>query len=378
MNNELVRIFNRFEKAEKPEDIFGKLSGTPEEKKKELKKSYRYLVKATHPDKYEVHDDKEMATRCFQSLTEWFTKALEKIDLGSYGDGKVYTESPPAGKPTIITTSKRSYKINGIFKEEEIYNVYPSSYSDSDGKLKRANLNIVRDPIDNSLALNEARVLKILLNGKGSAKYRAYIPELLENFNFSDGSKVRNVNVFSLSENQKWYSLTEVRDKYKYGVDPKDMAWIFRRLLVALDFAHLNGVIHGAVVPDNILILPEQHGLMLKNWMYALEIGSSGEHLHVIPKYEKWYPKEVLEKETVMLGSDVFMAAKNMINILGGDAETGYLPTTVPKPIVSFLKGSTLPGKGQHSIEAWELLREFDEILDRLWGPRKYHPFSMK
>ena len=67
-----------------------------------------------------------------------------------------------------------------------------------------------------------------------------------------------------------WYTLAEVRRAYPMGVDPKDMAWMWRRLLVALGFAHLNGVIHGAVLPDNISILPGQHGLLLENWSQAV------------------------------------------------------------------------------------------------------------
>ncbi len=44
-------------------------------------------------------------------------------------------------------------------------------------------------------------------------------------------------------------SLTEVGTAYPDGVDPRDAAWMWRRLLVGLGFAHRAGVLHGAVLP---------------------------------------------------------------------------------------------------------------------------------
>ena len=44
------------------------------------------------------------------------------------------------------------------------------------------------------------------------------------------------------------------RAAYPDGVDPRDVAWMWRRLLVALGLAHRAGVVHGAVLPEHVLI----------------------------------------------------------------------------------------------------------------------------
>ena len=54
------------------------------------------------------------------------------------------------------------------------------------------------------------------------------------------------------------------------GVDPRDAAWMWRRLLVALGFAHRAGVLHGAVLPEHVLIHPGEHGLVLVDWCYSV------------------------------------------------------------------------------------------------------------
>lgn len=373
MNDELKRVFDRFATAKSPEDIFGKLSGTTAEKKKSLQTTYQSLIRVTDPNKYVDPGDKETATKCSQSLNEWLNKAIKIIDRGTYGDEREHKKPTSPGEPILIPTNKRSYGLTGSYKKEGIYNVYPSSYVEDGGVIRYVTLNIVVDPKNNDLALNEADILNFLYSGKLADNYRVFIPKLLESFYLSSGDKLRHVNVYPTLEG--WYSLKQVSDEYKYGVNPKDMAWIFRRLLAVLGFAHLNGIVHGAIVPENVLVLPEQHGLLVQNWMYALDVNSPTDHIQIIPKYKKWYSKEVLEKESVTVGSDVQMAAKNMIYILGGDIETRYLPKLVPILIKSFLERVTSPGK---DFDAWNILSEFDGVLEKLWGPRKFHQFSMR
>jgi hypothetical protein len=71
------------------------------------------------------------------------------------------------------------------------------------------------------------------------------------------------------------------------------------------------------------------------------------------------------------------MSAKCMIWLLGGDPHSKVFPNFVPAPIRAFLKGCILPGN-RAPQNAWQLKEEFDELLGRLWGERKFHPFIMK
>jgi hypothetical protein len=65
-----------------------------------------------------------------------------------------------------------------------------------------------------------------------------------------------------------------------------------------------------------------------------------------------------------------------MIYLLGGDVENKIIPGTVPQLMRQFLKGSILPGK-RAPQDAWAVKQDFDDLLQRLWGERKFHPFKM-
>jgi len=66
-----------------------------------------------------------------------------------------------------------------------------------------------------------------------------------------------------------------------------------------------------------------------------------------------------------------------MIEMHGGDPLQRTMTTGVPWQIQNHLKGCTLPHPHQRPQDAHFLLQEFDELLTRLWGPRKFHAFSM-
>jgi serine/threonine protein kinase len=273
----------------------------------------------------------------------------------------------------ILRTSRRYYEIEVEFREDTLFNHYPCTFKE-DGREVNALLRITRDPRDNDYAANEVRALQILSAASDWAKFSPYFPDLIDSFVYDDGFSLRQAAIFN--EHEKWYSLQEVRQRYATGIDPRDMAWMWRRILSALGFAHTNSVIHGAVLPPNIWIQPEQHGVMLRNWFHAVR-AESGELLPRINfDFAAWYPAEVLVHEAPTLGTDIRMSAKLMIHLLGGDAENNTIPDSVPRELRMFLKGSVLPGK-RAPQDAWSLLQEFDDLLFRLWGERKFHPFTM-
>jgi len=64
------------------------------------------------------------------------------------------------------------------------------------------------------------------------------------------------------------------------------------------------------------------------------------------------------------------MAVECMQYVLG-------IMSNVPKPIKAFLKGSSQKNVAARPQHAWELLDEFNELIERMWGPRKFLPFTM-
>ena len=56
-------------------------------------------------------------------------------------------------------------------------------------------------------------------------------------------------------------------------------------------------------------------------------------------------------------------------------AQTGALPSGVPAPIQTYLRGALRTGAVQS--DAWQLYRDFSDLLAALWGKRKFIPFAM-
>lgn len=373
MNSELQVVAQLIERAQTPEDVFGMLHGNQGEA---LRAAYRLLTKAAHPDRYTDPQDQAVAEKAFQALQQWLQRAEEKIKNNTYGQKA--TDAPPPSS-VLVRSRKREYLVQGApFVHGDLCNLYHCTCL-VDGKETACIFKAARHPDDHDLVANEATILKHLAESKEYEQFHAYFPRLIDSFEYRDplSSVSHRVNVLSL-EAGVYSSLKEVRAYYLRGIDPKDMAWMWRRLLIALGFAHTNGVIHGAVLPTHILIEPEQHGLVLIDWSYALHDPEPGEHISAIStEYEAWYPPEVMAKETPLPGTDIYLGAQCMVYLLGGDPVAGAMPESVHKQIQAFFRGTTLKGLRQRPQNALGLLDEFTTLIESLWGPRRFRKFYL-
>ena len=369
MDQELEIIASRLAHASTPEEVFGEIKAQYDEMLFILQKNYRALAKLAHPDMYHTEHEQRLAQTTFQLLTDWLGKAREKIKAGEYGK-KVDPSQ------IILRTRRREYSVGGSYGQDRFFNLYPCSFRE-DGRLHRAVLKIARDWRDNDLAERETKALRTLARSKDAETFSAYVPKLIDHFVYESAGVQRQA--FVLEKYDGWYSLEDVHQAYPHGIDPKDMAWMWRRLLVVLGFSHTNRILHGAVLPRNVWILPEEHGLMLVNWYCAVfDPLIAGTCIQVIPADdERWYPQEIVKGEIPSFGTDIYMSAKCMVWLLGGDPQTRVFPNSVPTPLKAFLKGCILPQK-RVPQNAWKLKEEFDELLERLWGKRTFHPFRMR
>lgn len=370
-NAELERVSILLEKAGTPEEVFGTLQGTPEEKLAAARKVFLRIAKVVHPDTNKDTASAEKAGLAFKKLALHWERAQTKIGNGTYGriDG--------AFAPFTIQTARDTYTLESLFGQGDLCNLYVGRAS-SLGSKKRVLFKISTRPRENDLVANEGRILAHLSAGEHFKIARQFVSQLLEAFPYEERATgiVRQVTVLKYVEGL--YTLKEVRQAYPQGIDPKDMAWIWRRLLVALDFAHSNTIIHGAVLPTHVLIHPEYHGVVLIDWSYAV-LNPTVTHTWLSAlssDYRAWYPAEVFAREEPGPGLDIYMASKCMVELLGGDPQQS-MPASVPWQIQSHLKACMLPLAHQRPQDARVLLQEFDELLERLWGPKKFHEFFM-
>jgi serine/threonine protein kinase len=254
--------------------------------------------------------------------------------------------------------------------------------TENSGAARGAIGKVARRAADNDLLRAEAQAIRRLRGADGDPERIAYIPELLDAFDYGEAGKTRRAtNV--LARLDGFSTLEQVRAAYPSGVPPLDMAWIWRRLLLVLGYAHRRGVIHGAALSAHIMIHPDQHGVVLLDWCYA-SIANGGAQpaiKAIVERYRGYYPEEVFAKRAPSPATDIGMAARCMVALLGGDPLTGkFGETQAPKPIQTFLRGCIAVKQSMRPDDAWKLLEEFDGLLERLgdpYFPRRFHPFVL-
>ncbi|WNI19326.1 molecular chaperone DnaJ [Actinacidiphila sp. ITFR-21] len=263
----------------------------------------------------------------------------------------------------VLTSPRHAYVLGPALAAGDLTTVRTAHYQ-HDGHHREAVLKIPRRPRDNDLMAHEAAVLT-RLDTVGEPRHRAYAPTLVESLRdrAADGTE-RVINV--LEPLTGFHTLAQVAAAHPGGLDPRDAAWIWRRLLTALGWIHRARLVHGAVFPEHVLIHPGLHGLVLADWCYAT---ATGTHVPVIvDRYRDRYPPEIHDRAPASAATDIHLASSCVAELMGPQA---------PPPLRAFLRGCTLPRQTSRPQDAWGLLAELDELLDRLYGPRTFRPFTV-
>ncbi|HWS32330.1 MAG TPA: molecular chaperone DnaJ [Actinoplanes sp.] len=304
----------------------------------------------------------ERATAGSGTLT--FEEAVARIraarDFRELGERTSYRKWAKLVHPDTVSATRRATATDAFAKLSQLYKSQRTAWRGGDlAELFEDGANLVkvpRDPADNDLMETEAAALRQLWRD-GDPKFRPYAARLVDSYLMEDGQRRRRqVNV--LERQVGMISLAELGPAER---DPRDVSWMWRRLLTALGWAHRAGVVHGAVLPEHVLIHPEQHGLVLVDWCYA------GHRPAAIVKARRAdYPPEVLTDRLAGPATDIYMATGLMTRLIG---------SRMPAPMRRFADGCRYSAPRMRPQDAWALLGEFDELINRLHGPRKFRPF---
>lgn len=287
--------------------------------------AYRMWAKIVHPDGVSAAQ-RATATRAFATLSGLFDERSGRL----------------------LKTPNGEYRVGAKAFAGDIADL---SAVDGDAAL----LKVPRSPADNDLMATEADALRRLWD-HGDPKYRPYAPRLLESFVHEDAQrKRRTVNV--LERQNGFVPLTAITRE----LDPRDGAWMWRRLLVGLGWAHRAGVVHGAVLEEHVLIHPREHGLVLIDWCY-----SGNRPAAIVADRKDAYPPEVVTDKTATAATDIYMATGLMQRLI-----------SMPGPMARFADGCRYAAPRMRPQDAWALLTEFDDLLDNLYGPRTFRPFEI-
>jgi hypothetical protein len=304
-------------------------------------RTYRALAKALHPDRVPVDRIGE-ATAAFARLSTLWSGASQ---------------------PTI-TSGRATYRIGALLGQDEIAD-YRAAAASMSATVDEVVLKIAHRPADNDLLRSEA-VLLDRVRAAAGARHEAYLPGLRESLEYRDEVSGADRTVIVFARLPGMVSLATVAAVHPDGLDARDVAWMWRRLLVAIGLAHRAGVVHGAVVPDNVLVEPSDHGLVLVNWCYA--VPASGTVPALLGRYRDWYAPEIARRGAATPGSDIYLATRCMVALMGEAA---------PPALGRFARGCLLPSAAARPDDAGRLLAELDEVLGAVYGPRRYRPFVM-
>lgn len=232
-------------------------------------------------------------------------------------------------------------------------------------------LKVARSLEGNAHLENERKTLTKLLGVAGKATYRHYLPALVDSF-LARGRVPQRINVFRWEPD--FYTLEQVHEQHP-ALDGRHLAWIFKRLLTVLGFSHRQNIIHGAVLPCHVSIHAAGHGLQLAGWGRSVAVG---QRIRTVPaRYRDWYPAEVQHQRPARPATDLFLAARCLVYLAGGDPATNRMPEAVPPPMQRFLQTCLLESASMRPDDAWALIEDFDELLYALYGPPHFHELTL-
>lgn len=319
--------------AATPDDVFGRRSQGPAAGRA-ARRTFRQYAFLLHPDRA---GDPAAFLRLEELYRDWSAPAA----------------AAPANAPIVIGRLD-AYPVGGLLAQGSVATVFRSS-----GVV----LKIARRPASNRFLENE-RAAHRALSGmiRASEWLRPYYPRLLDVGALAGPEgPARQVNVLT-DLTDGFVTLAEVRRAYPQGLDGRDWAWMYRRLLRAVAGTHLAGLVHGAITADNVLIHPERHGVVLAGWSFATPSGTP------LPGRvaSATYPPEVQAGRAVTGKADVHQLHTLMIDLLDpGERDQ-----------LAYARGCRQDNpRMRPSADA--LLDEYDELIGRLYGRRRFRPFSV-
>ena len=252
-------------------------------------------------------------------------------------------------------------------------------------KLTPVLLKIARNQIDNDLLKNEADVLKALTDKFASEKksqtWNCCVPKILDSFQVTadDGKPKPQVNILEFFTG--FISGEDIR-KISTGIDGRTLVWMWKRTLGVLSWIHHFGYVHGAVLPPHVLFFPDgsikderTHAIRLVDWCYAV---NEKERLKAwIPDYKDFYPPEVINKNTIKPSTDLYMAAKTMIYLTGGDVIKNKFPTKIPPQLGNQIKKCLDPVAHRRPQNVSAIFDAFKATAKDVYGEPKFHEFKL-
>jgi hypothetical protein len=305
-------------------------------------------------------------------------EALSRIAAGTYGN-----KIPIPSRQPIIVRGK--YIREGHFCTGDIADLHVASMESSK---ERNNLvmKVARSADDNDLLMAEVDTLA-LLRGRLSDAWKRCVPEILETFLLDEGAKVQRRRANISKRFAGFHDSVDIHRHVPGGVDGGTIAWMWKRLLVLLEWTHKAGLVHGAVLPPHLLFYPDngnkkfmdprQHTVVLVDWCYAVEYKKRTRLSAWIPQWKELYAPEVLKKQPLGAYTDLYMGAMSMLYLAGWEVGRKSLPAHIPAEINRSLLDCIYVDPTNRPQSIGKYFESFQGVLKKVYGVSRYHEFSV-
>lgn len=382
--DEVRSVLGVLESATNFAAIFGPVpAGDKEKQRKALRSQFAYLAQIVHPDRLDQrHED--FAGKTFRLLNDMWKRAEAALEKGIYDEPFRPEETRTvAGNPhktgVTITSASSAYQLQaapyrtGDFSE--FFRARAISDSPEDVLIK-----IAIEPANNGQLEKEIRFLRRFHHPDADpslVRIRSFIPEVRDTFLMA-GDGGRRHRTYVMKDQPGFVSLVDIMKHFQSGLDPRDAAWIIRRVIAQAIAASMAGIVHGAIVPDHVLVHPVSHEPLHIGWLHGVELSGldSGRMEFVIDRWEDWYPPEVWSKKTLTHATDIYMAGKTMLYLLSGDTKRNTLPRSVPDKLSQIVRACVNDSPSRRPQDGRALLDECTRVIRELWG-KAYRPLVM-
>lgn len=347
----LTEALERIEGANQPADLFGD-TATSNDPVLAARRRFHRLMGLVHPDR--APGDARAADAAMR-LTAFYDAWTAPA-----------TTTDPAG--IVVQTVNADYELGEQIARGSVANLYRARVLDGTvGTGRAVVVKLPRDPRANGLIDAEFGTLTALgrlTSAADTAWLAGYYPSLVDRgVHLGVDGVERWFTVQDPLGGPGWATLAQIHAAHPDGIGGDDYAWMHRRLLWALAGMHRAGWVHGAVHPDNVLVCSDPRRIVLLGHSFSVRTGQVlNATIDGAP-----YPPEALAGRPVTGESDVHQAHQLMLTMLGERATPAE---------TAFAHGCLQDAPALRPTAA-DLIPEFDDFIDRTYGPRRFRPFPL-
>lgn len=222
---------------------------------------------------------------------------------------------------------------------------------------------------DEGMLKNEQRVLTALAKSReqGAPYFTTLLPQPVAYGRISSANSRVEVEAAAVFREPIGFAhtLADVARRHHHALDPRHAVWIGRRVLELLSFVHRSGFVHGAVLPEHILIDAREHGARLVGYSCAAAPGSAIECFD--PRFTDLYSESMLRDEAVEPRDDLSMLARSLLWATRSHGEQ-------PEALRAFLDELA---SGVGTVDAWQAQQHLSQAARRSFGAPRFVVLDM-